>query len=228
MDSLDFCATDTFQELFWRRRRDSQEEYLRLVAPLRPQQGDLADPSYLDFLCSVQLGLISELMRTGQNVFTERTGAEGTETTVRRDARFADNASLPEEYAVRVGNRLFEALRDGFEEEVFGGPTGCPTPRDFDCAVEGVRKLVAIFVSNGFAFAGAVSDVDTASRSFRVRVEGAATLYAASVLAAKGSSPPPAFLEYTIAAFLRASGWPAPSASMTLTRSAISTEWKLQ
>ena len=183
--------------------------------------------TYFDFMVFIQLLSIGELMRSGENVFEEATGAEGTRTIVRRDARLADNALLPEAYALRMGDSLFASLRDGFEEEQFGGPSACPMPADFACALEGVRKLLSIFVSRGFAFSGAVMEVDEAALRFRTRLEGPATLYATAELAQRRSSPPPAFAEYAISGFLRASGW-TPTVRTRASRSALDTEWELK
>jgi hypothetical protein len=177
-------------------------------------------------MACVQVGSIGDFMRNGEQVFEERTGAEGERKVVRRDARLADNSLLPEAYALRMGDRLFASLRDGFEEESFGGPPACPAA-DFDCAIEGVRRLLALFVARGFAFSGTVTEVDEAGLRFRARLEGPATLYAAAELASRRSAPPPAFAEYALAGFLRASGW-TPSCTTRASRSAFDMEWELR
>jgi hypothetical protein len=225
-DELDFVPMDRFQVANWKRRRDGQEAYAKLLLPLKVTQGALSDPAYFDYVTSVQLSTISELMKKGEQVFTEATGADGVETVVRRDARLADNALLPEAYAVRLGDRLFQALRDGFEDEAFGGPSAC-TSLDWGCTVAGARTIVGLLVSRGFAFGGALTDENETQRTFRVRLEGAATLYAAADSAARGVSPPPAFAEYAMSGFFRASGW-TPSVATRASRSAFDMVWTLR
>ncbi len=220
VDELDFIPMDRFQQVFWKRRAAEQEAYLALLSPLRVQQGDLTDALYFDFLCFVQLLVIGEQMKVGEQVFQEATGAEGDVQTVRRDARLADNAALPEEYARRVGDKVFTRLRDGFEEESFGGPKACAAA-DVTCAADGVASLLRCFESRGFAFSARVTDVDEAARRLRVHVEGGATLFATAELAARRSSPPPAFLEYTLHAFLRASGWPEAAIATRASRTGL-------
>jgi hypothetical protein len=253
-DELDFVAMDTFQVKFWKRRAAEQEAYLQLLAPVRVTQGDLEDPAYLDYVrarfmllaCALtpsalrttllqvsfaQLLTIGQLMRPGtaQQVFQEATGAEGTVRTVVRDPALRDDALLPEAYARLVGDKLFTGLRDGFEEEVFGGPAACAasTPDRFACAVDGVRALLAVFVARGYAFSGEVLDVDAATRRFRVRMGGTATLWAMQSLAARASTPSCDFVGYAVAAFLRASGWADAAYSSQASSTALEQEWTL-
>ncbi len=228
VDELDFVAMDAFQIAFWKRRASEQESYLNLVAPLRVQQGDLTDPLYLDLLVFAQLLTIASLMPQGQQVFQEAIDAEGGVRTVRRDPQLADNAAMPEAYARLVGDAEFAGLRDGFEEEAFGGPAACAVARDWDCTLAGVAALLKVFTSRGFAFSGEVLDADAASLRFRVRLGGAATLWAAQALASRASSPPPEFVGFTLHAFLRASGWPDATYTSRATSTSLEQEWTLR
>ena len=202
---------------------------MQLLSPLRVQQGDLEDPQYFDFVSFAQLVTIGKLMRSGvaQQVFQEATGAEGTIRTVLRDPALRDDALLPEAYARLVGDKLFAGLRDGFEDEVFGGPAACAAP-DFSCAVDGVRALLAVFVARGYAFSGDVLDVDAEARRFKVRLGGAATLWAMQSLAARASTPTCDFVGYTLAAFLRASGWADAAYTAQASSTALEQEWQLR
>jgi hypothetical protein len=234
VDDLNFVPMDGFQKSFWKRRAAEQEAYLALVSPLRVQQGDLEDPLYFDFVCFAQLVSVGQLMRAGvaQQVFQEATGAEGTVQTVARDPALRDDALLPEAYAQRVGDKIFAGLRDGFEEEQFGGPPACPpaaaADARFTCAVEGVKALLAVFVARGFAFSGEVLDVDAAARRFRVRLGGAATLWSLQALAARASTPTCDFAGFTIAAFLRASGWADAAYTSQASSTALEHDWQLR
>ena len=234
VDDLNFVPMDGFQKAFWKRRAAEQEGYLALVSPLRVQQGDLADPLYFDFVAFAQLVTVGQLMRAGvaHQVFQEATGAEGTVNTVLRDPALRDDALLPEAYAQRVGDKIFAGLRDGFEDELFGGPAACPlavaADARFDCAVDGVRALLAVLVARGFAFSGEVLDVDAAARRFRVRLGGAATLWSLQALAARASTPTCDFVGLTISAFLRASGWADAAYTSQASSTALEHEWQLR
>ena len=232
VDELNFVPMDGFQQKFWLRRAAEQEAYLSLMAPLRVQQGDLEDPLYFDFVAFAQLVTVGQLMRPGAalQVFQESTGAEGTVQTVVRDAALRDDALLPEAYARLVGDKLFAALRDGFEEETFGGPPACAAdaPDRFACAVNGMRAILAVFVARGYAFSGEVLDVDAGARRLRVRMGGAATLWAMQSLAARASSPTCDFVGFCLHAFLRASGWADAAYTSRASSTALEQEWQLR
>ena len=226
-DELDFVPMDKFQSIWWNRRAQEQERYTSLISPLRATQGDVADPLYFDFLCFVQLLVVGELMQRGEQVFTELTGAEGDARVVRRSPDLADNALLPEAYGRLVGDKIFTRLRDGFEDfPSFGGPKACTT-RDFACLADGVRAICACFESAGFAFSLRLVVADEAARKMAVHVEGGATLFAMAELANRRAAPLPAFLEYAVLAFARASGWQA-AASTRLSRTGFDVELRLQ
>ena len=227
VDELDFVAMDRFQVTAWKRRAAEQEGYKQLLAPLTFLQGDLSDPFYFDFMTFVQLLVVGELMRSGEQVFVEATGADGEQRTVRRDQRLADNSLLPAEYGRRVGELIFSRLRDGFEEEVFGAPPACAVLRDWACTVDGVRGLLHVFESRGFAFSARLVDADEGARRLHIKVDGAATLFATAELAARKSSPPPALLEYTLQAFMRACGWTEARMSTRSSRSSLDIEVQL-
>ena len=70
--------------------------------------------------------------------------------------------------------------------------------------------------------------VDTATRAFRVRMGGAATLWALQSLAARASTPTCNFVGFTIAAFLRASGWAGAAYTSQASGTALEQEWQLK
>ena len=215
-DELDFVAMDKFQSTQWKRRAAEQELYLKTLLPLRPVQGDLSDPLYYDFMVFVSSVVTGELMQRGEQVFTELTGADGESRTVRRASEYSDNKTLPEAYARLVGDLIFTRLRDGFEDQAFNGPMECPRG-EWACIVAGVQSMLDCFQTGGFALSLRITDADETARKLRIHVEGSATLYALAEVASRKASPPPAFVEYALLAFLRASGWNA-STTMRLSR----------
>lgn len=145
-------------------------------------------------------------------MFEERSGAEGTVRVIRRDPALSDNKLLPAVLAQRLGDTIYARLRYGFEDTAFGAPEPCAAG-DLDGVTEGVRKLVDVFVSNGYALRGSVGAADAgggeggrASRKITVSLAGPATLWSAQSLAAKGVSPNNEYLGYCLTAFCRASG----------------------
>jgi hypothetical protein len=217
VEALRFIPMDRFQSVQWKRRAAEQEVYLKRLAPLRPAQGDLTDPLYFDLLSYVQLLVVSELMPKGELVFEQLVGAVGEKRVIRRPAELADNALLPDAYERLVGDKVVERLRDGFEDAVFGGPAPC-AEGNFACALAGCQSILTAFESGGFAFSLRVTDADESAKRIGIHVEGGANLYALAELTQRRGKPLPAWLEYSLLAFLRQSGWTDASVRTRLSR----------
>lgn len=227
VDALDFVPMNNFQISFWETRRSGQEAYGELVKPGRVTAGDLGDAFYFDYLCSAQSLALRNAMARPLNAFEERSGAEGESRVVRRDAQVS-NAALPEAYAVMLGDELYRSLRDGFTINdgtsiALGGPAPCARG-DARCLVDGVRRIANIFASSGFCINATVEADESAAPPLRIRVrlEGAATLFAAASVGKK--MPAPAFVEYTLASFARASGY-KPSWSWNVSSTSLTSDW---
>lgn len=147
-----------------------QEAYAQLVLPRRFVQGDIRDPFYFDLVATAQTETVVQAMRDGQQVFVERSGAEGTPVTVRRSPALRDNAALPEAYARLYGELLYDGLLNGFEDNP---PFGAPAPSS---GLAGVQSLLDCLVTHGFAFGGGC---EVTPGGLRLRLEGACCLWAA-------------------------------------------------
>jgi hypothetical protein len=156
-------------------------------------------------------------MPKGELVYEELMGAEGEKRIFRRPAELSDNALLPDAYAQLVGDKIIDSLRDGFEDAVFGGPAPCAAG-NFACALAGCQSILTAFESSGFAFSLRVTDADEAAKRIGIHVEGGVNLYALAELTQRRGKPLPAWLEYSLLAFLRASGWTDASARTRLSR----------
>ena len=149
---------DQFQIRFWKSRQAEWEPYTFQYAPLRIEQGKLTDPLYFDFISYVQFQTAAREIPNSVSVFEERSGAEGTSKVIRRDPSLSDNKILPAVLAQRLGDTIYARLRYGFEDEDFVGmPEPCPrSSGDIDCVAAGMKSIVDVFVSNGYALRGEV------------------------------------------------------------------------
>jgi len=216
VDALDFVPMDAFQVSFWKRRRDLQEAYAELVLPARFAQGNISDPYYFDLVALAQTQTVAQAMRDGLQVFTERSGAEGVPTTVRRSPLLSDNAALPEAFARLYGELVYAGLRDGFEENP---PFGAPAP---SAGVGGVQQLLDCLVSHGFAFGGAC---EATPAGLRLRLDGACCLWACQSTAR--STLPFEPLGYLVGAYLRAAGVPVRAWTSQAGAGALTQAWEL-
>ncbi|MCO5607380.1 hypothetical protein L7F22_061576 [Adiantum nelumboides] len=171
-DELDFIAMDKFQMKFWKLRQSEVEPYTLQYRPLKVKYGDLTDPLYFDFISYAQFATISKEMRNGQYMFQEKIGASGELRTVRRDANILANSKLPDAFTKSTGNLIYSRLLQGFEGEIFNVPRPCPPESDSTCLIEGISKLLQLFVDQGYALNANVEEVkiDKMSNDLILRV----------------------------------------------------------
>jgi hypothetical protein len=135
--------------------------------------------------------------------------AETLTRVVRRPARFADDALLPEFFFEAAGDRIYAGLVDGFRGEQFGARRPAARGAPFAELVAGVKALLAIFEEKGYALKAEVSDVSEApggGGSFTVAVNGPATLWGLTALAGQRALVANTHDAMAVAAYLRASG----------------------
>lgn len=211
VDELDFVPMDEFQKEFWLQRRSEQEAYLNQYAPLRMEVGQLGDPLYFDYICYSQWQTIDRQIRKGRAVFQEKEGVEGEVKTVLRDARWRDNASLPLALHQKVGDKILRGIQEGFRDATFDGPAvlegDAARPED---VMVGVKKILKVFVDNGFCLQSRVEDVvlSTAGdeNQFKVRTEGAANAWAIQALQSHNAKVMNHYDALTIDAYMRQCG----------------------
>lgn len=208
-DDLDFVAMDNFQVRFWKLRQSEVEPYTLQYSPLKVKYGDLTDPLYFDFISFAQFATISNEMKTGEVVFQEKNGADGELKTVRRDASIMQNSLLPLAFARKAGNHIYQRLLEGFEGENFNVPRPCPPTSDSKCLLEGINRLLELFVGQGYALNANVEEVESEKYSdvfkLRVRVQGSSTLWGMRTLASRGASVLTNFDALTVKSFVEAS-----------------------
>eukprot|EP00271_Cylindrocystis_brebissonii_P006415 TRINITY_DN19207_c0_g1_i1.p1 TRINITY_DN19207_c0_g1~~TRINITY_DN19207_c0_g1_i1.p1 ORF type:complete len:358 (+),score=30.69 TRINITY_DN19207_c0_g1_i1:262-1335(+) len=207
-DDLDFVPMDRFQGNFWKLRQREVEPYVQQYSPLKMRTGDLTDPLYFDFISFAQYATIANSMRVGEQVFEERLGVDGGVRVVRRDEQLRDNASLPKAFKTRVGDRVYEGLREGFQGKDFGAPSACPVSAPPECLVAGVSHILRILTAGGYALTASVTTLpppSADSSSFKVKVEGPASLWGARALASRRFAALTDFDAMAIGGFLRAS-----------------------
>ena len=89
VDELDFCAMDAFQKRFFLIRQDEWQPYLaraRAALGRPPEQGDLTDPLYFDFISFAQYETINDFLKRPRKLFEELVSAEGETRVVARNA----------------------------------------------------------------------------------------------------------------------------------------------
>lgn len=189
VDALDFIPMDKFQIKFWKLRQSEVEPYALQCQPLRVKYGDLTDPLYFDFISFSQFATISNEMRTGEVVFEEKMGSDGERRVVRRDTKLQDNGDLPAAFIDKAGKLLYQQLLDGFEGEVFDAPPPCTSDSDFSSVIKGVKKLLQVFVNEGYALNASIepvqSSADNHGGKLRVKMEGSATQWGIQALASR-------------------------------------------
>jgi len=153
------------------------------------------------------------------SVFEERSGAEGTVKVIRRDPALSDNAILPAILAQRLGDTIYARLRYGFEDTEFHAPApavlsnksdATAVEEDFELVKNGLTNLTKAMVRKGYGLRSDVSVVETdfskKKQKLKIAVAGAANLWGAQALAAKGVSPTNEYLGFVLTAYCRATG----------------------
>lgn len=204
-EELNFVPMVTFQKEFWLLRASEQEGYNLAYSPLKPRIGDLTDPLYFDFIAFSQYATLS------------------------REMSAARDASLPAAFTQRVGDRVYDGLRNGFREQQFGAPPPLPDARaDVREVVGQVQALLDVMVDRGLALKAEVTIVDAATagagadqaaeglgagvpRQFRVTLQGPASLWGMQSLRFRRSPLLNSYAAMAIDGYLRASGINASS-----------------
>jgi len=169
-----------------------------------------------------QYATITRSMRRPQQVFEERYSCEdlaadddeacGQTLTrvVRRPARYADDALLPEYFFEAAGDRIYEGLVKGFRGEEFGGPPPPSKSASLEELVGGLRRILQIFEEKGYCLKAELSEVEGEGEggggSFTVRITGPATLWGLTALAAQRALIANTHDAMAVAAYLRAGG----------------------
>ena len=118
VDELDFCAMDAFQKRFFLIRQDAWQPYLaraRAALGRPPEQGELADPLYFDFISFAQYETINDFLKRPRKLFEELVSAEGETRVVARNASsVADDRLLAAEHGRRVGDKVLDFVLERF------------------------------------------------------------------------------------------------------------------
>lgn len=117
VDELDFCAMDAFQKEFFVTRQDEWQPYLaraRKTLGTAPEQGELTDPLYFDFISYAQYETINSFLRKPKKLFEELVSAEGETRVVARNASSVDDRLLATEHARRVGDKVLDFVLERF------------------------------------------------------------------------------------------------------------------
>ena len=118
VDELDFCAMDAFQKRFFLIRQDEWQPYLaraRAALGRPPEQGDLTDPLYFDFISFAQYETINDFLKRPRKLFEELVSAEGETRVVARNASsVADDRLLAAEHGRRVGDKVLDFVLERF------------------------------------------------------------------------------------------------------------------
>ena len=118
VDELDFCAMDAFQKRFFLIRQDEWQPYLaraRAALGRPPEQGELSDPLYFDFISFAQYETINDFLKRPRKLFEELVSAEGETRVVARNASsVADDRLLATEHGRRVGDKVLDFVLERF------------------------------------------------------------------------------------------------------------------
>ena len=211
-DELDFVPMDAFQKDFFLIRQREYQYYLDALfasAGLRPEQGDLTDPSYFDFISYAQYLTIREELGRARAEFDEPILSEDGETTtivhtVRDDG--ADGRALARMHSSRVGARVLAKLIEKNDDllaksqapeaakaALYVRAAPRPTPADVQRAC---ARLLLLMRVSGYAIATAATVSPSAggggggAQTLELRVTAPATYWSQRTLAAaKGGGP---------------------------------------
>ena len=144
LDAMDVCPMDVWQARFWRSRADAWEPYISArtavgASPARPQQGEITDPAYFDYISWAQWGAVDAALLDA--VATARDGltpfgfdeacdpeteapcpAAGVRHVERSTPLPATLAGARAEFARAAGATALANLRTGFQGVSFDVP----------------------------------------------------------------------------------------------------------
>ena len=167
VDGLDFVAMDAFQKRFFLARQDEWEPYYskaRQQLGRPPNQGELTDPLYFDFISFAQYKVINEFLRAPKQAFEELVTAEGDTTVVIRNATSVENAKLADEHSRRVGDAALDFVLSKFSN--LPPTTGVLAPQPMSPAelAANVNKLCVLIAVLGFSVDASATLVGSALR----------------------------------------------------------------
>ncbi len=108
---------DAFQKRFFLIRQDAWQPYLaraRAALGRLPEQGELSDPLYFDFISFAQYETINDFLKRPRKLFEELVSAEGETRVVARNASVADDRLLATEHGRRVGDKVLDFVLERF------------------------------------------------------------------------------------------------------------------
>lgn len=240
VDTLDIVPMEQFQRDFFLIRQAEYQTYRDALGAGAVVQGDLADPSYFDFISFAQYATIGREIVDPPVVFEEQQPVEETEeeikandakggvveqrfktVVVRRDPSLR-NVDLPAKHAELVGDVILDKL-----DAIFGGtasaiPAMAAGSRPNAEVVAGaVRQMVNLFVISGFAFDGKVSIVqagkstsDAAGTVISIAFTSPATLWSGQALKAKKAKVTNDFALKTARALVSRAGYSVTNTSV--------------
>lgn len=208
-DQLDIIPMDQFQRDFFLIRSAEYETY---VADLGStvQQGDLSDPNYFDFISCAQYRTINRAIASpAPSIFGEEQPIPDTEQDATGSQRFQSvlvRRNIPDDelaptFDRLVGENVLSWLIEKFGEEVIPKKLTRQTIKaSFD-------QLVVLFVINGYAFSGNVSEESSgvAQRTYCFTLESPANLWSSNVLSFERGTLDNDFLGKVVLAWLRSS-----------------------
>jgi hypothetical protein len=218
LDALDCVAMDQFQRDFFLLRSTEYEYYIAQLGPGVIYQGPnkdnpdimcpcVSDPYYFDFLSFAQYAVISrEIQNNPPFMFEERDddGVNLTPHIVRRNPEFA-NDILPGLHEQMVGKAIIDRL-----EETFAGTEASLSTATLG---ESMKQLVKLFLVNGYAWDGSVSETRL-NESFTISLKSPATLWSGQALQVRGAIPNNCFILKAAKELAQRSGYRVISSSI--------------
>ena len=178
-----------FQIEFWRLRADMQPSYVESIKPGLFRQGDLTDSLYFDFINYSQWVTTKGVIERS-SAFNAQLGAQSGNPL--------RGALTPAVYLDEVAETLYNKLSNGFtltpESDPVTFDVPAPLARDDD-VLEGVSKLMQVFVNNGYATRIDVKRMpppaDGGGVAFAIETTGGCTLWGNSQLRKDGKTKLP-------------------------------------
>lgn len=244
LDAMDVCPMDAWQARFWRSRADAWEPYIAArtaagASPARPQQGEITDPAYFDYISWAQWGAVDAALvdavatsRDGTTPFgfdeacDPETEAPCPYAGVRHVERGtplpATLAGARAEFARAAGATALANLRAGFQGVSFDVPAVNPT--DPASAQAALAQIAGVLEKNGYSLSTEVK-IDASTSSLTLRCDDPADLYGVRRRLASGT-PPNALAAVVGSALL--DGVVEGLLSVTATDTATTATWKLR
>lgn len=159
-------------------------------------QGDLADPTYFDFISYAQFAVIADKMRNGKLEFVEKVNATGDTQIVRRNPMYVDNQLLPEFHSSLVGGIILDYIIETYSKNPQLLPPS-PTPDmiiSFDEFAKFGQLILDVFMINNYAFSMEITPLpsktdETSSQLYQLIVKLPIILWGTQALMNRKDSP---------------------------------------